>query len=43
MNPSAWAASGLRSSMPAQAPAQVIANAKSSDRPTASSASPMPL
>ena len=43
MNPIAWAASGLRSTMPAQAPAQVIANANSSDRPTAASASAGPL
>src|SRR5216683_3272393 len=33
MNPSCCAASGLRSSMPAQAPAQVMANANSSERP----------
>jgi hypothetical protein len=43
MNPSCCAASGLRSSMPAQAPAQVMANANSSERPTASNAAPMPL
>src|SRR5215813_2053801 len=43
MNPSCCAASGLRSIMPAQAPAQVIANANSSDSTTASSAGPNPL
>jgi len=36
------AASGLRSSMPAQAPAQVMANANGRQTPTASSASPSP-
>src|SRR5580658_146121 len=42
MNPIAWAASGLRSNMPAQAPAHVMANAMSSDNPIARAASATP-